>query len=194
MQNNDAMIGKGFATGSHVILRPVLEADLEALAYLLGENPLGLGQDQLPWTAARLKKKFEDSDKPGLWDDNRFTLAVTRKSGELAGFIDCERERNGVHWIALHIREGLADRDELGRDALAAFVALGRKWHVMPKVATALIDGEPHKQNWFADAGFELEIRAEESHLYLGEIRDILIYGWLAESTLANRAPEGIGV
>jgi hypothetical protein len=190
---NDEMTGKGLAQGEQIILRPVLEQDLERLAYLLGESPFGIGQDALPWTAARLKKKFEDAENPGLWGDRRFTFAVARLSGGVVGFIDCTRDSCGGLWITLHVQQGLADCDSLGRDALATFMAMARKWHNLPRVATAVVACEQEKCGWYRDAGFELEIRAEEAQLYQGCFHDILIYGWLAESTIANRAPDGIG-
>ena len=182
-----------FASGEHVTLRPVLEPDLERLAYLLGECPIGQDEEQLPWTTMRLKNKFEDKDKPGLWDTNRRMYSIARHDDSIVGYVDEAVEKHDLRWITLHIAESLADRDAVGRDAIRTYMAMAKKWNNLPRVATGIGEFEEQKRAWFSAEGFALEITCEAALLYLGKVRDIQIYGWLADWVEARRAPEGIG-
>ena len=62
---DNASTERGFVEGEHIVLRPVLEKDLEQLAPLMAQNPCE--RKPTPWTLQRLKKKFEDEKDPGLW-------------------------------------------------------------------------------------------------------------------------------
>ena len=101
---------RGFCEGEHVVLRPVREADLPELARLLAENPYE--REPLPWTHQRLKQKFEDKEKPGLWEDEKRIFAIARKSGGLVGFVRENQDWSPtICWNAMHVDQAAPDRD-----------------------------------------------------------------------------------
>jgi hypothetical protein len=182
----------GFAVGELLVLRPVLEGDLAALAHLLADNPSE--PERLPWTHQRLKQKFEDKDAPGLWDEKgrKYVFAAVRKdTGELAGYLR-EREDygSGIFWSYFHIADGLEGRAALAADLLKAYHAYKLKWHDPLRLSFDVLGCEEEKAAWLTAAGFELELKRERMVLWLGQPQSVCTYTWLSErlkSELAKR-------
>jgi len=172
---------KGFAEGQHVVLRPVLEDDLAALAGLMAENPL----DPLPWTQQRLKKKFEDKDEPGLWGKSSRHFTIVRTTGEVVGYLkESDDSNRGMHWNELHIKTGLDDREALGVDTLAAYLAYKQKWHNPLRVSFDILRPEEEKAAWLEETGFELELVQERVLFYRGQPEARCLYTWFSEELL----------
>lgn len=169
---------RGFAEGEHVVLRPVKEDDLRDLAALLAECPCE--EKPMPWTHQRLKKKFEDEKEPGLWGKRERHYAVLRKTGGVVGFL---HERDdwsvGIFWCVMHVAEALEDRDELGRDVIAAYLAYKRRWHDPLRISFNALDPEQAKIAWLEHCGLELELTQERYALYQGEPVALKMYTWL---------------
>jgi len=177
---------RGFASGEHVVIRPVLESDLKELAQLMAENPYA--REQVPWTYQRLKNKFEDKDKPGLWDREDKTYTVVRKSGGVVGYIN-ERTSDGqMCWCALHIGSSIDERDALGADLVAAYLAYLKRWHRPRRISFALLQLEEQKTRWLTSAGFEQELVFERAYLNQGRAVALAYYTWCADWALAQRA------
>ena len=177
---------QGFAEGGHVVLRPVKEDDLRELARLLAENPYE--RERLPWTYQRLKKKFEDKDKPGLWDKERKTYVVLRKSGGVVGFIQETVWQSGKHWCELHVADRLADRDTLGADLVQAYFAYMQKWYRPWRISFAILALEQQKADWLTSAGFEKELLFEQAVFYEGKPEALCYFTWISDWALAARA------
>jgi len=177
---------KGFAEGEHVVLRPVLEDDLRELAQLMAENPYE--HEPTPWTYQRLKKKFEDKDQPGLWERENKVYSVVRKSGGLIGFLKEAAERGDMYWCILHLGESLPDRDALGLDLVATYLAYQQRWGKPRRISFDLLLIEEQKVQWLEGAGFERELVFERSVLYRGEPVAVGYYTWIADWALARRA------
>lgn len=178
--NSDAEV-RGFAEGGHTVLRPVLEEDLAALAPLLASNP---GEpDRLPWTHQRLKKKFEDEKEPGLWGKSmRMLTAVRRDSGEVIGYVKEQKDENpGVFWAHMHVADGAGDRDTLGPDIIAAYLAYKQRWHDPLRVGFNALGCEADKAGWLETCGFPLELRRERMVLWLGKPEAICTYAWYSD-------------
>ncbi|MBN2080971.1 hypothetical protein JW859_02065 [bacterium] len=172
---------QGFAEGQHVVLRPVLEDDLAALAGLMAENPL----EPLPWTLQRLKNKFEDKDEPGLWGKTARHFVIVRHNGEVVGFLkESDDSNRGMHWNELHIKDGLADRDVLGVDTLTAYLAYKQKWHNPLRISFDVLRPETEKATWMVEAGFELELTQERVLFYRGQPEARCLYTWFSEELL----------
>src|SRR5688572_12425572 len=99
-----------FVSGELAKLRPVLEADLPALARLMSEAPFGFSWEREPWTVQRLKKKFDDEKEPGLWGRTSKFYAVTDYAGALVGALREELDRLNGYDIELHIALAREDR------------------------------------------------------------------------------------
>lgn len=185
METTTTATERGFATGEHVVLRPVLETDLAELAKLMAENPYA--PEPTPWTYQRLKKKFEDKDKPGLWDREDRTYAVVRRQGGVVGFIHEETEKDTKHWCELHIAMHEPDCDILGRDMVAAYLAYKQRWYRPRRISFALLLLEHQKVAWLTAAGFERELVFEQSVLHQGRPVALAFFTWIADWALASR-------
>lgn len=170
---------RGFAEGEHLVLRPVKEADLPELAALMAENPCEY--KPLPWTHQRLKKKYEDKDKPGLWDERAKTLVAVRRAGGVVGFISEERQGDDMFWCKLHIGDGLSDRGALLADMLSAYRAYKERWHQPRRITFDVLRCEEEKIAALESAGFELEITFERHLLYQGRPEALCLYVWLSD-------------
>lgn len=172
---------RGFAAGELVVLRPVQETDLAELAQLLAENPYD--RHPQPWTPQRLKQKFEDKDKPGLWQERERYFSVVRKTGGVVGFIHEEDNdgHTGMWWNSLHIAAALPDREALGRDMLAAYIAYKRRWHNPLRIEFSLAACELDEARWLEEAGFELEVALDDAVLYQGRPQAELVYSWISD-------------
>lgn len=189
---NEAQPERGFTAGELVVLRPVKEADLSVLARLLAENPYD--REPEPWTLQRLKQKFEDKDKPGLWDDQKgryFTIA--RRSGGVVGYLyeEFEWAHRGILWNRFYLGQDLPDRDALGRDALQAYFAYKQRWHDPLRIAFSIASVQPQEAQWLADAGYELELTLPDAVLYRGEPASELLYSWISPQLLARLSDDG---
>ena len=181
---------RGFCEGEHVVLRPVREADLPELARLLAENPYE--REPLPWTHQRLKQKFEDKEKPGLWEDEKRIFAIARKSGGLVGFVRENQDWSPtICWNAMHVDQAAPDRDVLGLDALKAYLKYKRKWHNPQRLSYSILRPETAKAEWLKLAGFELELTMERVMLYRGVPEAECVYTWISPEALANCADDG---
>jgi hypothetical protein len=171
---------RGFAEGKRVILRPVGENDLPEMARLMAECPLL--DKQLPWTHQRLKKQFENEKDPGLWKERDKYFAAVRREGGLVGFLH-EREdwNRGMYWDSVHVDDRLKDRDELGRDILAAYLAYKQRWHNPLRISFDVLGPEEAKASWLTATGFELELKRERMVMYLGNAEAICTYTWLSD-------------
>ena len=179
---------KGFATGEHVVLRPVLEDDLAGLAPLMASNP---GEpDRLPWTTQRLKKKFEDEKEPGLWGkQSRMFVAVRKQGGELVGYLKQHKDENpGVYWCWLQVADGLADRAELVKDMVQAYQAFMLAWHDPLRISFDVLSYEEDKAAWLTECGYPLELRRERMVLWLGEPQAVCTHAWYSERLIAELA------
>lgn len=177
---------RGFAEGELVVLRPVKEDDLRPLAQLMAENPYE--HDPTPWTHQRLKQKFEDKEKPGLWERESKVYSVVRKIGDVVGYIREATQWENMCWCELHIHDGLADRDEHGRDLLATYLRYKQRWHKPRRISFALLMLEEQKIGWLTAAGFEQELVFDAAALHLGEPVAIAYFTWIADWALALRA------
>jgi RimJ/RimL family protein N-acetyltransferase len=182
---------RGFAQGALVVLRPVREEDLPELARLLAENPFD--REPLPWTHQRLKQKFEDKEEPGLWGKRKRYFAVVRLSGGMVGFIFEEEEwgDSTVCWNRFHVGGRLEDRDALGRDALAAYLAYKRRWNDLRRISFSIGGVEEAKAQWLRDCGFAWEITLEQAVLHQGQPVAEVIYSWVSERVLELRVDDG---
>lgn len=186
--SRDQLEVRGFAVGGHVVLRPVLEEDLAALAPLLAGNP---GEtDRLPWTQQRLKKKFEDEKEPGLWGKNtRYLAAVRREGGEVVGYVKEHRDENpGVFWAWIHVADGAGDRDVLGPDMISAYLAYKQRWHDPFRVSFDILGCEADKAGWLEACGFPLELTRRRMVLWLGQPQDLCTYTWYSDRLKAELA------
>lgn len=172
---------KGFAYGKLIVMRPVVEDDLPQLARLMAECPCD--GTPTPWTHQRLKKKFEDKDKPGLWDRGDKYFSVLRSSGEIVGFLhEREDENRGVYWNAFQVFENLGDRAELMTDLLTAYLAYKQAWHNPLRIGFDALRPETGKIAALEQAGFELELVQERKMLYLGKPEALCIYSWFSDT------------
>jgi len=186
MDSDQAQPERGFATGEHIVIRPVLADDLPDLARLLAENPYE--HEPLPWTYQRLKRKYEDKDKPGLWSHNSRTYTVACKQGGVAGFIRESVDEDSKHWCGLHIGLAEPDRDAVGRDVAATYLAFKQRWQRPRRISFALLLAEEQKCQWLEAAGFELELAFKRAYLHQGRPATVVYYTWCAEWALAMRA------
>jgi len=196
MQPNEtsqqAEMERGFAMGKHVVLRPVLEKDLPELAKLLAADPCD--EKPQPWTLARLKKLYEDKEKDdsGLWSKAKRYFAVVRKTGGLVGFLkESEDWGAGFFWNRLQLAETLDDRDQLGRDAIAAYVAYKRKWHNPRRISFDVLQGEAGLPDWLAAAGFVLDVTLTHQLQHAGRPAALSLYAWLSDEIRNNLADDG---
>jgi RimJ/RimL family protein N-acetyltransferase len=181
MNSDQGQQERGFADGEHVVLRPVLEADLAELAPLMAENPL----ETLPWTHQRLKKKFEDKDEPGLWGKSQRYFAIVRKTGGVVGYLKEQQDANrGMYWNEHHVKDGIADRATLGLDAVNAYLEYKRKWHNPLRISFDVLRPEQEKIAWLEQAGFEHELTQERVMLYLGQPEARCMYTWFSAELL----------
>ena len=158
---------------------------------MLAANPCD--DKPLPWTLQRLKKKFEDKDNPGLWGREQRYFVVARLAGGVVGFLQ-EREESGhgAYWNRLYIDESLDDRDTIGPDAIAAYLAYKHKWHNPQRIGFDALRGEPGLEQWLSDAGFTCELVFERWVLHRGQPEALCIYSWLSEAIRANLADDGL--
>lgn len=182
-----------FINGELTRLRPVLERDLPQMAALMCEAPRGFTWDNYPWSHARLKKKFEDEKFPGLWGQRERYFAISDMQDQLCGVLREEQERGGQVELDFHVVATRPDREELGRDMLAAYRDYKTNWWTINRIETALLSTQSSEREWLLGLGFDHEFTARRAWLHLGEIVDLEIYAWLPERVLANRAPDGIG-
>jgi hypothetical protein len=183
---------RGFAKGQHVVLRPVLEKDLPELAKLLAADPCD--EKPQPWTLARMKKLYEDKEKDdsGLWSKVKRYFAVVRKTGGLVGFLkESDEWGAGFFWNRLQMAEALEDRDQLGRDAIAAYVAYKRKWHNPRRISFDVLQGEAGLPGWLAAAGFELDVTWTHQLQHAGRPAALCLYAWLSDEIRNNLADDG---
>lgn len=182
---------RGFAQGEHVILRPVLEADLPELAKLLAENPFDY--EPQPWTHQRLKQKFEDKEKPGLWEDHKRYFAVVRKQGGLVGFLYEEQGEafSSLLWNRFHISLAQPDRNEVGPDVLRTYFAYKQRWHDPQRICFSIASVETQKAQWLQDAGYELELELPHAVMHLGQPTGELVYSWISPRLLAQHSDDG---
>jgi RimJ/RimL family protein N-acetyltransferase len=182
-----------FISGELTRLRPVLEADLPALAPLLAEAPLGFSFEREPWTLQRLTKRFEDEKSPGLWSARKRYYMVTDTAGTPVGALFEEVGRLGGSEILFHVALARPDRDALGPDMLRAFLAYKCSWQNCPRLESAVLEPQAAERAWLAACGFEHEIHCAEAWLHQGRYVGLEIYAWLAQWVQANRAAGGIG-
>lgn len=174
---DNASTRRGFVEGEHIVLRPVLEKDLEQLAPLMAQNPCE--RKPTPWTLQRLKKKFEDEKDPGLWGSGEKYYVAVRKAGGVVGFL-VQRGQNRVYWITVHVDDNIADRDAVGMDILKAYESLMMDWHDPVRIGCEIIEPEAAKAGWLKDCGYELEVVFERMQMWLGEPVAVHHYGWIA--------------
>lgn len=186
MQTMTNTAERGFASGEHIVIRPVLVDDLRDLARLMAENPYD--HDVLPWTYQRLKQKFEDQNKPGLWSHKEKTYTVARQQGAIAGFIRESVEEDTKHWCGLHVGMSEPNRDAWGRDTVATYLGFKLRWFRPLRISFALLQAEEQKCQWLDAAGFEMELVFERSYLHQGQPAAVVYYTWCADWALAMRA------
>jgi RimJ/RimL family protein N-acetyltransferase len=168
---------QAMATGEHIRLRAVLEEDLERLAALLAESPRP--REPQPWTEQRLRKQFEAEKTLGLWTEKRrFYLAVRLGDGQVVGYLD-ERKQRVCRDLHFHVFDGEPDRDELGRDMLAAYMRLTLDWYEQVRIEAWVPACEQQAQQWLVDAGFQLEVVFEEMFMYQGRPEAEQLWGWI---------------
>jgi hypothetical protein len=182
-----------YFNGSLTRLRPVLESDLAVLAPLMSEAPRGFSWDNHPWTVQRLKKKFDDEHKPGLWSAKERWLAITDPQGAICGLLMEERDFNGHSDIEFHIRLSHPQRAALGRDALEAYLQLKQRWFNPTRIQAAVLSVQADERSWLEACGFNFEFTAKRTFMYLGQAVDLDILAWHPQWVLDNRAPDGIG-
>jgi hypothetical protein len=179
---------RGFAEGSLIRLRPVQEDDLSELARIRAQLPGG--RRPLPWTAQRLRKSFENSEKPGLWSEHNKTYCCTDKSGRVVGFIVEEFEA----WIqsftlSFYVDDYREDRDELGREMLQAYMTYLTGWFDPGMVVAELPDNDTQRCAWLEAAGFERDLHMLRTDLCQGEVVGRFAYAW---RSAARRAGEDL--
>ena len=180
-----------FLEGELTGVRPVLAQDLEAVVHLLNESPLPFGEN-VPWTVARLTKKFEDEKEPGLWGkEKRWLVAVDNASSQICGLIKEDHGRSGEAWVHVHFTEQLPNRRELFLDGMRAFVKYKSDFGGVARVNIELLNVETDKLAWLEELGFIQQARVPQVALYLGERRDYILCSWIPEWVLARRAPDG---
>lgn len=186
----DATAERGFAEGQHVVLRPVLEADLAELAKLMAENPA----ETLPWTLQRLKKKFEDEKEPGLWSETDRVFVAVRTQGGAVGYLsERQSKQAGIFWCSTHVTDRLDDRGELGRDLVSAYLAYKQNWHNPLRISFDVLGCESDKAGWLQAGGFELELTCGRMVMHMGRPESICTYAWYSEGlkqALASRGEE----
>ncbi len=193
VQSNEKESSDWLASGQHTMLRPVLTGDLPRLAYLLAEAPLGIDDEPFPWTESRLRRKFEDKSSPGLWGDNKKLYVVATRDDQVAGYVSETVRNTGGTVIRFHVGELVESRDVVGVDAVATYMGMARRWHPLHRVSANVLACEKQKRAWLESAGFELEVTCREAVFYQGRPVDCLIYGWVADWALANRAEATAG-
>ena len=190
MDSNETIKEKGFAEGQHVVLRPVLEADLPELAKLMAENPL----EALPWTLQRLKKKFENKKEPGLWGKTDRVFVAVRTQGGVVGYLtERQSKQAGIYWGFTHVADARDDRDVLGRDLISAYLEYKQKWHNPLRLSFDILGCESAKAAWLQAGGFELELTCERMVMQLGGPESICTYAWYSDELkrrLASRDKE----
>jgi len=181
---------QGFAAGAHVVLRPVLEDDLAALAGLRAENPV----EELPWTLQRLKQQFENEQEPGLWSADKRVFVAVRHQGEVVGYLNERQSKQaGIYWCFTHVADRLHDRDEVGCDLVSAYLAYKQKWHNPRRISFDILGCESDKAAWLNAGGFELELTCERMVMHRGHPESICTYAWYSEQlkqALAGRDQE----
>jgi len=175
---------QAMAVGELVRLRAVQEEDLAVLAALLAESPRP--REPLPWTAQRLRKQYEAEKTLGLWTEKRrIYLAVRLSDGHVVGYID---ER--VQWICrdlhFHVASLEPDRDELGRDMLAAYMQLTLDWHNQVRIEAWVPACDQQAQSWLAGAGFELEVVFNEVFMHQGRPEAEQLWGWVNQQLVGE--------
>jgi len=166
------------ASGELIRLRGVQEYDLGRLATLLAEAPSA--HVPLPWTEQRLKTKFEDKDKPGLWHDKEKTYAVIRLSNdELVGFITEHKDDESV-FVFFDIDSQCADRAELGRDVLQVYRGLKTDWSALHRIEVRILSIEQEKAEWLAATGWQLSAQIPQMYFHRGRPADLQIWDWVA--------------
>ena len=180
-----------FVDGELTGLRPVLEGDLEALVHLLNESPLPFG-DNIPWTVARLKKKYEDEKKPGLWDEEQRWYAVMKLADNtLCGILRETHWRTGEYGLKLHIADSNPRRCELMSDALRTYVRFKDGFANASRINIDFLDIETEKEACLTEVGFIPQGRIPGVCFHLGERRDYIVYSWIPQWVLDRRAPDG---
>jgi RimJ/RimL family protein N-acetyltransferase len=185
---------EGLALGELVAFRPVREQDLPELWKLLMETPCE--HRPRPWTLQRLKTLFENEKDPGLWGDRNRYFAITRRDqGELIGYLMQRQDENPrMYWNHFHIADAAQGRDELGADALLAYLAFMGKWYDPLRIGFKILETEERKAAWLEAAGCELELRVPNKVFFLGQPGAVCTYGWLGEHLRRNlEARQGKG-
>jgi hypothetical protein len=190
MTDESTHVEQGFTAGRHVVLRPVLDSDLEELWPILAQNPYEY--EPLPWTHQRLKQKFEDKEELGLWGSNEKYYAVVRSQGGLVGFLREEGEGNPrITWNTFHLGAAIADREELYRDLLTAFRAYHERWSHALRISFITGGSEREKHSALEASGYAKEIVFERSHYYLGELADEMVHTWCSAEIEALGTDDG---
>lgn len=182
-----------FINGELTRLRPVLERDLAGMVELMNEAPLGFTWDGFPWSLPRLKKKYEEEKEPGLWGQRHRYFAICDLEGRLCGVLHEEHERNGQVGIEFQLASDREDREQLGPDALSAYLAYKKNWFNTPRIEVNLLSPQEAEQRWLLALGFNHDMSCPRIKLHLGEAVALEIYSWCQPWVLDNRAPDGIG-
>jgi hypothetical protein len=160
---------RGHAYGELLILRPVLRADLPALAGMLAENPLP--HKPGPWTLQRLTKAYEDEKKPGLWNEQWRIYIAVDGGGRACGYA---RESSywvpglyrAEYWIALTHPQ----RDSAGIELVQLHSALLRDWNAARRINTRALTEDDQRREWFAACGFGLDYVEPDCVWQLGRL------------------------
>jgi hypothetical protein len=176
---------KGLAEGEHIRLRPVQEADLAELARIRAQIPAG--RRPLPWTQQRLRKSFENPEKPGLWGEHSKVYACTDKEGRVVGLLIEEFEA----WIqsfniTFQIDEQHSDSEALGRELVAVYLAYLTGWFDPGMVVCEVLDNDARKLAWLAVAGFVRDLHMQRTDLHHGEYAGRIACVWRSAARLAG--------
>lgn len=171
---------RGFVSGQHLTLRPVMEADLQRLADYMSEPGARPGAEA-PLTLQALKKQFEDEKSPGMWGDEKKTYLALALDGSLRGFITERTHMSmGQHIANYHIGLRHEQRDALGCELVALHLRLLNDWQRLLRVEARALEEDQPKRAWLEAAGFELEFVAPRSVFHLGQAVGLAYYSWLS--------------
>jgi hypothetical protein len=179
---------RGFVTGEHLLLRPVLKTDLPALAGLLAEDPLPPKRG--PWSLAKLEKLFDTADEPGLWGkEQRFFIVLDRQDGQPLGYVFEESE----HWPGMFrahygLAKAVASGSTLGSELVRLHLDHLKAWLAPRRVMCNLLDCETDRPQWLLAQGFAADYLAPRHQWYLGRAVGLQQYVWLSDELRAQPA------